>query len=75
MLRFWRLEHVDLNRFVSKQYGTDAVRYYLLREGVLGSDGDFKLSLLENRLSGELADTLGNLGKINFINSHFLKFT
>nr|CCA24532.1 unnamed protein product [Albugo laibachii Nc14] len=46
---------------IIKKYGTDAVRYYLLREGVLGSDGDFKLSLLENRLSSELADTLGNL--------------
>ncbi|CCI47138.1 unnamed protein product [Albugo candida] len=46
---------------VIEKYGTDAVRYYLLREGVLGSDGDFKVSLLVNRLSSELADTLGNL--------------
>ncbi|TYZ57627.1 hypothetical protein PybrP1_003379 [[Pythium] brassicae (nom. inval.)] len=43
------------------QYGADAVRYFLLREGVLNDDGDFNAGLLEDRVNSELADTLGNL--------------
>lgn len=51
---------VDPHELLAK-YGADAVRYFLLREGVLHDDGDFNAGLLEDRVNSELADTLGNL--------------
>eukprot|EP00944_MAST-04C_sp_MAST-4C-sp1_P009056 g9056.t1 len=42
-------------------YGSDPVRYFLLRDGSLSSDGDFCVDNLELRRDVELADTLGNL--------------
>lgn len=42
------------------EYGTDAIRYYLLREIPPGDDGDFSRPRLEERFS-ELANRLGNL--------------
>jgi methionyl-tRNA synthetase len=42
------------------EYGTDAVRYYLLREIPSHDDGDFSRSRMEERYS-ELANQLGNL--------------
>ncbi len=42
------------------EFGTDAVRYYLLREIPPGDDGDFSRVRLEERYS-ELANRLGNL--------------
>ncbi len=41
--------------------GNDALRYYLLREVPLGSDGDFTLESLFGRFNAELANDLGNL--------------
>lgn len=41
-------------------YGTDAVRYYLLREIPPGDDGDFSRDRMEDRYA-ELANQLGNL--------------
>ncbi len=46
---------------LSETYGVDAVRYYLMREYSLGSDGDFSLEALEQRYNVELANNLGNL--------------
>lgn len=43
-----------------KEYGTDAVRYYLLREIPSGDDGDFSRDRMEERYA-ELANQLGNL--------------
>lgn len=43
------------------KYGTDALRYYLLREIPFGSDGNFTEELLVNRLNSDLANDLGNL--------------
>ncbi|MDR2073850.1 MAG: methionine--tRNA ligase [Oscillospiraceae bacterium] len=44
-----------------KRYGTDAVRYFLLREIPFGADGTFSnLSLIE-RINFDLANDLGNL--------------
>uniref|UniRef100_K3X6P3 methionine--tRNA ligase n=1 Tax=Globisporangium ultimum (strain ATCC 200006 / CBS 805.95 / DAOM BR144) TaxID=431595 RepID=K3X6P3_GLOUD len=51
---------VDPHAMLAK-YGSDFVRYFLLREGVLNDDGDFSTTLLEDRVNSELADTLGNL--------------
>ncbi|OQS02725.1 methionyl-tRNA synthetase [Thraustotheca clavata] len=51
---------VDPNTIIDT-FGVDAVRYFLLREGVLTDDGDFNEELLKNRVNSEVADTLGNL--------------
>ncbi len=42
-------------------YGTDPVRYYLLREIPSGEDGDFSQEKFEERYNGDLANGLGNL--------------
>ncbi|KXS12432.1 hypothetical protein M427DRAFT_46361 [Gonapodya prolifera JEL478] len=42
-------------------YGVDPVRYYLMREGGVGDDGEFSLEILTSRYRGDLADSLGNL--------------
>jgi methionyl-tRNA synthetase len=44
-----------------KKYGTDPVRYYLLREIPSGEDGDFSYEKFEQRYNGDLANGLGNL--------------
>ena len=46
---------------LSDEYGTDALRYFLIREIPSGQDGDFSEEALKQRLNSELADTLGNL--------------
>ncbi len=46
---------------VINTYGTDAVRYYLLREIPLGSDGDFSASRMQQLYNADLANELGNL--------------
>jgi methionyl-tRNA synthetase len=45
-------------------YGVDPVRYFLLRDGGIETDGDFSHELLVKRLNSDLADTLGNLGML-----------
>lgn len=45
---------------VINRYGTDAVRYYLLREIPSYEDGDFSYKKLEGRYRGDLANGLGN---------------
>jgi methionyl-tRNA synthetase len=42
-------------------YGSDTVRYSLLREGTFGKDSDFSLSAMITRINNELANDLGNL--------------
>lgn len=43
------------------RYGTDALRYFLLREFPFGSDGSFTNEALINRINSDLANDLGNL--------------
>ena len=43
-----------------KKYGTDAVRYYFLKEIPSHEDGDFSVANLERVYNGELANGLGN---------------
>jgi len=43
------------------RYGTDALRYFLLREFPFGSDGNFANDLLISRINVDLANDLGNL--------------
>jgi len=44
-----------------KKYGTDAVRYFLLREIPPTEDGDFTEEKFQQRYNGDLASGLGNL--------------
>jgi methionyl-tRNA synthetase len=44
-----------------KKYGTDTVRYYLLREIPPTEDGDFTYEKFENRYNADLVNDLGNL--------------
>jgi len=44
-----------------KKYGTDAVRYFLLREIPSTEDGDFTYEKFEKRYNSDLAAGLGNL--------------
>lgn len=44
-----------------EKYGTDAVRYYLLREIPTLDDGDFSENRMEEIYSSDLANELGNL--------------
>ncbi len=44
-----------------KRYGTDAIRYFLLREIPFGSDGEYTGERLLGRINADLANDLGNL--------------
>lgn len=46
-----------------KQYGTDQVRYFLMREISFGKDGDFSEAAFKHRINGDLANDLGNLSQ------------
>jgi methionyl-tRNA synthetase len=63
-----------------EEFGSDFVRYFLMREITFGSDGNFVRSNLINRVNSELNNKIGNLcqrvlsfifnklgGKINFV--------
>jgi methionyl-tRNA synthetase len=44
-----------------EEFGPDAIRYFLLREINLGSDGNFSRDALIGRINADLANDLGNL--------------
>ncbi len=44
-----------------ERYGSDAIRYFLLREIPFGSDGVYTNDSLLKRINGDLANDLGNL--------------
>lgn len=44
-----------------KEFGLDPVRYYLMREVIFGSDGNYSRSRLINRVNSELSNKIGNL--------------
>jgi methionyl-tRNA synthetase len=46
---------------LAERYGVDALRYFLMREFPLGSDGNFSNELLIARINADLANDLGNL--------------
>ncbi len=53
-------------------YGSDAVRFYFLREIIFGKDGDFTEEGFVQRLNADLANNLGNLlnRALNLINKY-----
>lgn len=46
---------------IARVLGTDALRYFLMREIVFGQDGNFSREALVNRYNSDLANGLGNL--------------
>ncbi len=46
---------------IIQSYGTDAYRYFLLREVPFGLDGNFSYSALIHRINSDLGNDLGNL--------------
>jgi len=46
---------------IAKVYGTDALRYFVMREVPFGADGDFSLDRFDQRYRADLANDLGNL--------------
>jgi len=51
---------IDPNPIIEK-YGTDPLRYFLLREVTLGLDGNFSENSFIDRYNADLANDLGNL--------------
>ncbi|MCL2753759.1 MAG: methionine--tRNA ligase [Defluviitaleaceae bacterium] len=51
---------IDPNELV-EAYGTDAIRYYLLREMPFGQDGNYTTENLIARINADLANDIGNL--------------
>ncbi len=62
---------VDTAPYVEK-FGPDALRYFVLREMVLGQDADFSDERFETRYTGDLGKKLGNLVQrtLSMINSY-----
>jgi methionyl-tRNA synthetase len=62
---------VDPVPYVEK-FGPDAMRYFVLREMVLGQDADFSDERFETRYTGDLGKKLGNLVQrtLSMINSY-----
>ncbi len=46
---------------LTERYGTDAIRYFLLREMPFGADGEYNFEALLSRINSDLANDLGNL--------------
>ncbi len=46
---------------LSKEFGVDAVRYFLMREVPFGADGDFSMASFKKRYNSDLANDIGNL--------------
>lgn len=48
---------------LAAHYGTDPLRYFLLREIPFGQDGSYSHELIVNRINADLANDLGNLAQ------------
>ena len=56
-----------------ERFGTDAIRYYFLKEITFGKDGDYTETNFINRVNSDLANNLGNLlnRTLNIVNKNF----
>ncbi len=63
---------IDPNQIIEK-YGSDQIRYFLLKEIPFGEDGNYSEKLLINRINSELANDLGNLFQrvLSMLNKYF----
>ena len=52
---------------LAKKYGSDSLRYYLMRNMVLGQDASFTIDSFEKRYNSDLANDYGNLVNRIFI--------
>ena len=48
---------------LAERFGTDALRYFLLREVPFGQDGSYSEEAIVNRVNAELANSFGNLAQ------------
>ena len=48
---------------LSKIFGVDALRYFLMREVTFGQDGSYSAEAIVNRVNAELANSFGNLAQ------------
>ncbi len=55
------LQNVVEPNILIDEYGTDALRYFLLREIPFGIDGDFSHKAMIGRINSDLANDIGNL--------------
>lgn len=46
---------------LGERYGTDAIRYHIMREMALGNDSSFSNEIMITRINSDLANDLGNL--------------
>ncbi|GLH58665.1 methionine--tRNA ligase [Helicobacter ailurogastricus] len=67
---WWMIEGVKMSKSIgnvlnaqelANVYGSEPLRYFLLREAPLGQDGDFGVQALVRRSNADLSNTLGNL--------------
>ncbi len=67
---FWKIKGEKMSKSkgivvspeeIIKEYGTDRLRYFLLREVPFGGDANFSPSLFIKRVNSDLANDLGNL--------------
>ena len=67
---WWTVEGAKMSKSVgnvvkphdyAKEFGVDAVRYFVLREVPFGQDGDFSRASFVYRVNADLANDLGNL--------------
>lgn len=55
-----------------EKYGSDQVRYFLMREVPFGQDGDFSYAAFIQRVNSDLANDFGNLSQrvLSFVQKH-----
>jgi len=56
-----------------KEYGTDYVRYFMMREVPFGNDGNYSQDALISRINADLANNIGNLVQrvTSLVHRHF----